>query len=109
MNVDIKLRVSIDGQPVDIIDALKNSLVVVSGNHVIPQRNAKISISTLLLDQDGSEIFENDFVRDSNGRKFKILYKNGAFFASEIEPSTHDTLLPLYLLQLNGSVPVKKC
>lgn len=107
--MDIKVKVSFDGQPMDILSALKSSLIVVSENRLIPQGNAKISISTLLLDQDGSEIFENDLVQDSNGEKFQIIYKNGALFASKIEPIAHDTLLPLYLLQLNGNLPVKKC
>lgn len=107
--MDIKVKVSFDDQPIDILSALKNSLIVVSENRLIPQGKAKISISTLLLDQNGSEIFENDLVQDSDGAKFQIIYKNGAFFASKIDPIAHDTLLPLYLLQLNGIMPVKKC
>lgn len=109
MSMDIKVKVSFDGQPMDILSAIKNSLIVVSENRLIPQGNVKISISTLLLDQDGSEIFENDLVQDSNGKKFQIIYKNGAFFAAKIDSIAHDPLLPLYLLQLNGNIPVKKC
>lgn len=109
LDMDIKLNVSFNQKSMDIQKALENSLVLVAHNCIIPQENVRLNISTLLYDQNDCEIFENDIVCDSSGKKFQIIYQDGAFFAARAGTNTDNSILPLHLLQLNGHIPVTKC
>lgn len=106
--MDIKLSASFNQQSIDIQKALENSLIQVAHNRLIPQSNVQLNLSTLLCDQNECEIFEHDIVCDSSGEKFQIIYQNGAFFAVKINQNADGSMLPLYLLQINGHIPVTK-
>lgn len=106
--MDIKLSASFNQQSIDIQEALENSLIRVAHNRLIPQSNVQLNLSTLLFDQNECELFEHDIVRDSSGAIFQIIYQNGAFFATKIDQNTDSNMIPLYLLQINGHIPVTK-
>lgn len=107
--MDIKLSASFNQHPIGLQKALEDSLILVTDNNLVPQDNVQLNLSTLLFDQNECEIFEHDIVSDSSGEKFQILYQDGAFFAEKINQNTEKVIIPLYLLQLNGHIPVIKC
>lgn len=107
MNINLKVLNLNKLIPLKI--ALSHNYVIIGDKELRPSINTILSISTLLFDDNDTEIYENDLVYDSAGNKFIIKYHNGAFFAVKL--NKHDKpcneLLPLYILQNNGHVPVK--
>lgn len=105
----IHVRVSTGNNVITTLEeAVKSKKVAIIKEELVPvNKSSNIYLSTLLVDDNGNEIFENDIVCDSDGRLFRIVYYGGAFWANSIDSDLLHTNMPLIVLQSNGCVPVK--
>ena len=105
----IRLRITDSNKSLDLRSALADGSVTIQENEIIPGEKAEIVLSTLLVDDDDNEIFENDTLRDGENRIFKIIYRDGAFVAHSQSTSEGLSDMPLFLLQSKGRVPARIC
>ena len=104
----IRVRISTNENTIDLEKALNNMNLQIIKEEIVPNnRSTGINLSTLLVDDEGVEIFENDIVADSDGREFKIVYHSGGFWASTISSKPMQLEIPLLILQSKGCVPVR--
>lgn len=101
----INLQITHSGKMLSLSEAIKKGYVEIVENGIKAQENVTISLSSRLFDCNGEELFENDIVRTSNGKQYKIIYDFGIFYLSEIE---NKTITPLYIYKLGNTVDVEK-
>ena len=109
--MNLHVKVSENRNSMSLEHAISTGKVTIQNYIVHTQANVILSISTQLLDDTDQEIYENDIVRDATGKRFQISYLHGTFFATSIDSPDFESkeMLPLYLLQCNGHIPVKIC
>ena len=104
MRIQFKVQKNTDLIPLE--EAVQLGEVVFEKSHIRTSKTVTLWLSTLLRDQTGREIFENDMLCDADNRLYRVIYRNGAFIAQHQEKKEQIDL-PLYLLQSNGVVPAK--
>jgi len=102
-----KFKVLNHNRAIPLDQAISSGIINIQHDSLQAKENTDLLLSTELFDDNNSEIYENDIVIDAAGSIFKIIFLNGAFFAFKINQSGPEKLLPLYLLQSNGHIPVK--
>ena len=102
----IHIRVHRKTETVNIEEAIKKGELFFKEDSIETTATTTVWLSTLLHDQNGNEIFENDMLCDAENRLYRVIYRNGAFLA-EPQETKEQIDLPLYLLQNNGVIPAK--
>lgn len=104
----MKLHIRVHKKSVTITaeEAIKTGDISFKEDRIEASAATTVWLSTLLYDQNGNEIFENDTLCDADNRLYRVIYRNGAFLAQHQEKKEQIDL-PLYLLQNNGVIPAK--
>lgn len=102
----IHIKVQRNAKIVNADEAIMERNLFFKENCIETSATTTVWLSTLLHDQNGNEIFENDMLCDADNRLYRVIYRNGAFLAQHQEKKEQIDL-PLYLLQNNGVIPAK--
>ena len=103
--MSIRIRITYLGKEISFSEALLYSYIRIEGNEIIANENVVISISSKLYDWNDMEIFENDIVKDSKGKVYKIIYDYGMFYFSD--PQTNEIIMPLSICKLENKIDVE--
>lgn len=104
----IKLKVTSYCCDLSLLTPITLDYIVHNTNEIcFTNREIQLHLSTLLLDENGDEIYENDILSDSQGNRFKVIFSHGAFFGHSLNEMMPYKNIPLYLLQANGIIPAK--
>lgn len=103
--MNIHVRIMHKKKEISMTDALKNGLITVLDNGIQAGSDTVMSLSSMMFDCNGNELFENDIVKSINGNQYKIIYDYGMFFLS----STQDnSITPLYIYKIGHCIDVEK-
>ena len=105
----IRLKIKENNKTLDLKAALADGRVTIQENEIVAGKKVESALSTLLVDDDDNEIYENDTICDGENRFFKIVYRDGAFIAHSQNKAEGFSDMPLYLLQSKGRVPARIC
>lgn len=103
--MSIKIQITHKGQKLSLFKALELGHVQVVGDKIEPMDETEISLSSKLFDSCGNELFENDIVKTSGGKQYKIIYDTGMFYLSEL---TTKSITPLCIYKLGNRIDVEK-
>lgn len=105
--VGVHVRAKHCDKQIPLVEAIKNGFVTIFDDQLIAMDNTMISISSRLYDCNHNEIFEHDLVRDTDGRKYEVIYDFGCFYLKNLDGD--QALLPLYIYKLNNTIDVELC
>lgn len=91
-------------QQLTIKEAFTKQIITIDSNSIEAGKETRIELSTGLFDNNGNEIYEDDFLTDDSGVVFRVKFLHGAFWAVSVNQNDKKSI-PLFLMELNGIIP----
>lgn len=103
--MSIHIQVTHKKKQISLSEAFDFGYVKIVDNQLEAQTDTVISLSSMLFDCHGNELFENDIVKSMEGKKYKIIYDFGMFYLFEL---SNKTITPLYVYKMGNTIDVEK-